>query len=322
MSTADARLPARGGEFTVTRRGYSPAQVEDYLRGLDAQAHLVAADRDALVEHRAELLRQLEAERAETERLRERLRCLARAPESAEQLGERLRVVLEVASEEVAELRRRADEDTGAMLAAAEVERRRGQQQRHQLERERAELAGERLRVRRTLATARREAEQIIALATARAERMIADGARELARAREEAARRRDEGARLHETALHGVRVEAARMVADARAQAEQLIAWGGKVAGELTDAAHERAEELREADARVRSHLAGLRGLLDHELARLNAPVTGAAPEPGEPEAAPWGLVPGLIPAPRPAEDPPGDAEPAGLARAGGTGP
>jgi hypothetical protein len=313
MSTADAQLPAHCGEFAVTRRGYSPAQVEDYLRGLDAQAHLVAADRDALIEQRAELLSELERERAETERLRQQLRCLARSPRSAEELSERLRVVLELASNEVAELRRRADEDTSAMLAEAEVERRRGQQLRRRLDRERAELASERLQARQTSVSARREAGQIIADAAARAEHMVASGARELANARDEAARLRDEAARLHEVAQHAGRLEAERLVSAARAQAEQLIAWAGKVAGELTDAARERAEELREADSRVRSRLAGLRGLLDHELTRLNTPVTGS--DSGGSEPRPWAL----IPLPRPAEEGQVEAESGSLTRAGG---
>src|SRR5882757_8857074 len=103
MSSADARLPAPG-------RGYSPGQVDEYLSYLDTQMLMLSADRDALVEHRDQLVRRVERERAEKERLREQLRGLGASPRSAEGVSRRLRVMLELAAEEVAGLREQAQE--------------------------------------------------------------------------------------------------------------------------------------------------------------------------------------------------------------------
>lgn len=49
----------------MARRGYRADQVDDYLRYLDAQVLMLAADRDALLEERARLACRLEEETAE-----------------------------------------------------------------------------------------------------------------------------------------------------------------------------------------------------------------------------------------------------------------
>jgi chromosome segregation ATPase len=158
----------------VARRGYRADQVDDYLRYLDAQVLMLAADRDALLEERARLACRLEEETAEKERLRARLHWLTHTPQSAEGISQRVRVMLELAGEEIAELRERARNEVRTILAQAEIRRLRNERLGRRLEHDRAELAAELARVREMLARARRDIECTFTEAGRRAETVVA----------------------------------------------------------------------------------------------------------------------------------------------------
>jgi cell division septum initiation protein DivIVA len=234
MSFADARSPAAGGEFSVTRRGYSPEQVDEYLRYLDAQILLLAADRDALVEHRDELVRQVEAECAETDRLRVQLRRLNASPHSTEDVSGRLCVMLELATEEVTELRARVGEEARG-VAQAEIGRRRNEQLRHRLDHERDQLATDQARMREMLAQARRETDRITVDAIGRAEDLVSAATNQAecirSTAAAEAIERREQGERQQHELDARAGEERARFereftldMASRRAQAEAAL--------------------------------------------------------------------------------------------------
>src|SRR5689334_795552 len=122
MPAGEDHLPAPGSAFAVSRRGYDPAQVDDYLRHLDAQFRMLAADRDAAVEQNAQLTRQVNVAWAETDKLKGQLRRMSAPPESVEGMSERLQSMLRLAQEEVAERRRQAEAEAAEIVGRAKEE--------------------------------------------------------------------------------------------------------------------------------------------------------------------------------------------------------
>jgi cell division septum initiation protein DivIVA len=263
----------------VTRRGYNPGEVDEYMRYLGAQILMLAADRAAVVEHRDELLRRVERESAETDRLRDQLHRLLASPSSAEGLSGRMAVMLELATEEVSQLRTSAREEARAVVAQAEIGRRRNEQLRRRLDYERNQVAADQARLREMLAPAHQEAERISADAAARAEELVAaarghaerirsEVSAEAVQLREHSERQRqelnaqaaDERARIEQdfaVELASRREETvaalAQLLADARGQADRITAQARHVAAALESAAaDDRAEANRLlADAR-----------------------------------------------------------------------
>jgi len=274
MSSEAAPSAAPRGEFSVSRRGYHPGQVDEYLRHLDTQIRILAADRDALVGQRDQLAHWSESARVEIGQLRNQLRRLAAAPQSPETLSGRLGTMLELALQEAAELRERATEDVRAAVAQAEVEQRRAAQLQARLEAERAQLNVDRIRLRDALTQASEQAQKITTDATTQAEGVIAAATEEAARLRAAAS------------------AEAEQHNAASRTRADQLLAEARTEAARATEQArHDAAALSTEATHR----LTELRALLDRELTRLNAPAP--APRNAPPPAA--------IPRPRPADAP-----------------
>src|SRR6185312_11519329 len=140
--------------FTVGRRGYDPQQVDAHLRRLDAEIRILVADRDAAVDQAAQLGRELDEARLRADRLRTQVRTMAARPSDVQGMSERMRTMLRLAEDEVADMLRRAD---------AEVARRLGETDAN---------AGS------VLGAAQYEAAQIRDAARAEAEAMVAAAAR------------------------------------------------------------------------------------------------------------------------------------------------
>ncbi len=113
-----APLPPTG--FEVVRRGYDQAQVEAHLRRLDAEMRILATDRDAAVDQSAQLTRELDDSRARAERLRAQVRTLVSPQQSVQGMSERMRSMLRMAEDEVAEMLQRADAEVARRLHDAE----------------------------------------------------------------------------------------------------------------------------------------------------------------------------------------------------------
>jgi cell division septum initiation protein DivIVA len=111
--------------FALAVRGYDREQVEEHLAELHEEIRLLTLDRDAAITEAETLLRHLESARTEAADLRARMERLARTPADPGALGERVRLMLELARAEadtiVATAHRRA---AAVRDRAAEAERR------------------------------------------------------------------------------------------------------------------------------------------------------------------------------------------------------
>ena len=93
-----------GGGFAVVRRGYDPDAVEAYLRRLDAQVQIMAADRDAAVEQSRQMGVELEACRGRVERMRGQVSALSGPAQSVATTSERVRSMLRLVEDDILEL--------------------------------------------------------------------------------------------------------------------------------------------------------------------------------------------------------------------------
>jgi cell division septum initiation protein DivIVA len=315
MSAGQDHLPAPGSAFAVTRRGYDPVQVDDYLRHLDAQLRMLAADRDAAVEQNGQLTRQVNVAWAETDRLKVQMRRLSAPPESVEGMSERLQSMLRLAQDEVAERRKRAEIEAAEIVARAEAQAgelpRQNEAIRRQLEHERKQLTFERNKI---LSEAREEADLIHSRATAEGDRIRSEANAEIAALRKQADEERrtldEQGkaqrAQIEEdfeiamsarraeamATIHGhqaaCRDEANRLLASARAEAERKIVEAQRAADAAIQAAEQRVAELDGLRARMASQLAELHSVLDAVLPRLDGADGELPTHPAEPFASP----------------------------------
>ena len=184
--SADPVAPPSDGVFTVARRGYDPQQVDSHLRRLDAEIRILVADRDAAVDQSAQLQRELDEARLRSDRLRTQVRTMAARPSDVQGMSERMRTMLRLAEDEVADMLRRAD---------AEVARRLG------------EVDGNADEV---LAVAQREAVEVREAARADAEQTTATAARHRAETDAACAADRDALARERAEAEHAMTQAAA----------------------------------------------------------------------------------------------------------------
>ncbi|GLX95288.1 hypothetical protein [Herbidospora sp. NBRC 101105] len=207
--------------FEVVMRGYSRRQVHDYMIRTRNQI------RD-LEERLARTIDQAEQSRLE---LAEARRKLTEAPQSPDELGERLSQILKLAHEE-ARANKEASESAASQMrdqAAAEAER---------------VVSTAREQADSIRAAAQEEAERRIHDATASAERLLAQAGAE---AEEKVATANAEA----EETLRDARAEADRRVTAATLEAEKLVADANAVAERTLTSAKQRAGYLDEHTGR-----------------------------------------------------------------------
>jgi vacuolar-type H+-ATPase subunit H len=112
------RQPYTG--FEVVRRGYDQAQVDEHLRRLDAEIRILETDRDAAVDQSMQLNRELDDSRARAERLRAQVRTLVSPQQSVQGMSERMRSMLRLAEDEVAEMLMRAETEVNKRVSEAD----------------------------------------------------------------------------------------------------------------------------------------------------------------------------------------------------------
>jgi hypothetical protein len=215
-SSAERSEAAEGGTsagFPVVRRGYDPDAVEAYLRRLDAQVQILAADRDAAVEQSRQMGVELEACRARVERLRGQVSALSEPGLIMDTASDRVRSMLRLVEDDIHELPSRilaqgpndsGDDQTGRMVAVC------AESMRAAARAAAAAVEAEHDRVAAEFATTRREdaARNSAAMAAVAAER-----SRVLTEL--ETARRR-----------HAEQIKQAAAAAEATAEAERARAW------------------------------------------------------------------------------------------------
>src|SRR3954453_10262923 len=215
-SSSERAEAAEGGTsagFPVVRRGYDPDAVEAYLRRLDAQVQILAADRDAAVEQSRQMGIELEACRGRVERLRGQVSALSEPGLIVATASDRVRSMLRLVEDDILELPSRVlaqgpndsgDDEAGRLVAGC------AESMRAAARAAAGAVEGEHERVAAEFATARRED---AARNTAAMAAVVAERGRVLAEL--ETARR-----------VHAEQIKQAPAAAEATAEAERARAW------------------------------------------------------------------------------------------------
>jgi hypothetical protein len=215
-NSADRSEAAEGvtsAGFPVVRRGYDPDPVEAYLRRLDAQVQILAADRDAAVEQSRQMGVELEACRGRVERLRGQVSALSEPGLIVATASDRVRSMLRLVEDDILELPSRVlakgpndsgDGEEGRMVAVC------AESMRAAARAAAAAVEAEHDRVAAEFAATRREdaARNSAAMAA-----VVAERGRVLAEL--ETARR-----------VHAEQIKQATAVAEATAEAERARSW------------------------------------------------------------------------------------------------
>ena len=304
--------------FSVVRRGYDRAQVDDRLSRLHAELDAAAAGRNAAVEDIRTLTRQRDASRneaqaarssnqearAELERLRAQVAELSIIPHTVDGMSERLQKMVRIAQDEVNDMRSRATASAAQVLTMAQAEadelRERSVSERREFEEERraaeeslrAQLDetqtrldqlrhdsdGQMARLDAELADRRSRAEQGLA---ADIEQQRTTMQQELAALE---ARHKEEAARILEVANQDARTRLAEATNDAqriRAESRNDVA-----------AAQRELEELRVLQHQISEQLTSVRALLDWTLPQISAGARGLPESSQRPGPGPAGPV------------------------------
>ncbi|WP_016698594.1 hypothetical protein, partial [Actinoalloteichus spitiensis] len=202
----DGELIPLNPPFDVVYRGFHRTQVLDYVRSLEGDLRIIAADRDAALSQCADLRNRLELTRRDLDQAREAADRMVQEPVSAATLSERLQRMLALAESEADALRAQADEYVVNRRAEAE--------------RERDDLCREYERLVAGQEEHRRQVERDY-------ERRVADMARE------------------YERRYAGMLAEAEAVLADAKAKAEQRISDATAAAEQTVAEATSTADRL-----------------------------------------------------------------------------
>lgn len=299
-----------GLPFTIARRGYDRAQVEDRLGRLLSERDDAHAARQNAVADLERVTRELEVSRGETrgaraelaearadvDRLRSQVAELATVPTTVDGMSDRLQQMVRVAQDEVNDMRTRATRSAAQVLSMAQAEadelREASHQQRRTFEAEqrhaedevaarleesrtrlqelREEADGRRARLDTELAERRAQDEQ--ALTSELAERREAM----LAELAAQETRQRDEAQRIVDAAAARARTLVADAVTEAdreRSQTREQVTRAG-----------EELDQLRALQHQVAEQLSGVRSLLDWTLPRITTPGGGEVSAPPAP--------------------------------------
>lgn len=288
--------------FSVVRRGYDRAQVDERLSRLTAELDAAAAGRNAAVEDVRTLTRQRDASRgeaqaarsagnelrSEVERLRAQVAELSIIPHTVDGMSERLQQMVRIAQEEVNDMRARATASATQVLTLAQAEadelRERSIAERREFEEERraaeeslrAQLDetqtrldqlrhdsdGQMARLDAELADRRSRAEQGLA---AEIEEQRTKMQNELAALE---ARHKEEAARILEVANQDAR----NRLADATNEAQRVRAESRSDVA----VAQRELEELRGLQHQISEQLTSVRALLDWTLPQISASARG----------------------------------------------
>jgi cell division septum initiation protein DivIVA len=353
MRMPEPVAPPSDGVFTVGRRGYDPHQVDAHLRRMDAEIRILVADRDAAVDQAAQLGRDLDEARLRADRLRTQVRTMAARPSDVQGMSERMRTMLRLAEDEVADMLRRADEEVarrigeaersvgqiteGARREAADILRRARADAETTLAgaaKHRAEAEAAAAADRESIAAERAAAEQAIALATARAEHertsAWAESERRRATVEEDFSIAMDQRRAEALTAIQAERVRTGQWVQhskdEATRHARAEIAAAEETARRMIAEAQAKVAELADLRGRIAAQLRGTQAQLGTALDDLApqaptdapaAPAVRAAP-PAHPVEAP--AAPAVVAAPGPAAVAPAPELPALPAASGST--
>lgn len=159
MPAESDRRPGRRHGFTVVRRGYRPAQVDQALAALQAHVDGLVVDRERLLENNQQFAARLASAIGRANELEAQVKRLSAPAASADGLSERVRAILELAVDEANAIRAQASELL-EQTRASQVE----------LDQRLAQLEGERHQVRTDAEEARQQAASTLSALRADAE--------------------------------------------------------------------------------------------------------------------------------------------------------
>jgi chromosome segregation ATPase len=282
--------------FSVVRRGYDRAQVEERLSRLSAELDAAAAGRNAAVEDVRTLTRQRDASRneaqaarsangearSELERLRAQVAELSIIPHTVDGMSERLQQMVRIAQDEVNDMRSRATASAAQILTLAQAEadelRDRSVSERREFEEERR-AAEESLRAQ--LDETQTRLDQLRHDSDGQMARLDAELAERRTRAEQSLAAEMDEqrtGMQNELAALEARhREEAARILEvanqDSRTRVAEATNEAQRVRNESRNdvvAAQRELEELRVLQHQISEQLTSVRALLDWTLPKI----------------------------------------------------
>ena len=322
--------------FSVVRRGYDRAQVDNRLSRLLAELDAAAAGRNAAVEDVRTLTRQRDASRneaqaaraantearAELERLRAQVSELSIIPHTVDGMSERLQQMVRIAQDEVNDMRSRATTGSAQVLTMAQAEadelRERSLTERREFEEERR-AAEESLRAQ--LDETQTRLDQLRHDSDGQMARLDAELGERRQRAEQALAADIDEQRTSMQSELATLearhREEAARILEKANQDARNRLAEATSEAQRVRNesrndvvAAQRELEELRVLQHQISEQLTSVRALLDWTLPKITSSEgrghdTGQRPSTGEQP-----VIPGQV-AHRPQDEP--AAPPAG---------
>ena len=116
----NGQTAARTAHFDVVLRGYNQRQVNERVTRLEFDLKNASRSRDAAAAQVAELSKVVAGARAELDKVKAQLSNLAAAPISASNVTERVRIMMGLAEEEIADIRKAAVDHANATRAEAD----------------------------------------------------------------------------------------------------------------------------------------------------------------------------------------------------------
>jgi cell division septum initiation protein DivIVA len=244
-------------DFDRAWRGYDIRQVREYVLGIEAELRLLISDRDAAAANAEDLARQLEEQRTENDRLREKIDRIARTPIEPDGLSERLLRMVELAEDEATEITERA-------RAAAERSWAEADKAGHRLRERHERMVAELDERRRELAA---EHDKLMARTRAEIDIMTKQAAQNRRRQEEQAARRREQIENDFAQVMAARRTKALQEIAErerlAKQEAERLVAEATATAQQLVEVAQGKADVMDELRRRTAEALQATHQLL-----------------------------------------------------------
>lgn len=250
-------------------RGYDRDQVIDFFRRFDAEMRVIAADRDAATANARELADNLELAREEIEELRREVNKLSVPPTTVQGMSERVSSMLRLASDEASEIRARSEAEAAETLSIARQE---AEEHRQEIARQTQEMNERREAMNAeheaTMHAAHEEAARIVADARAKAEELDARAQSNRERIQEDfdttMATRRKEALEQAKQLEATSKAAAKERLDTARAEAESTRQRAASAATERITRAQEVTEQIRTLRARMLAQLAEVRSQLD----------------------------------------------------------
>ncbi|KZB83387.1 DivIVA domain-containing protein [Amycolatopsis regifaucium] len=269
---------AKSPRFAGSVRGYDKRQVDERLAELSTELKQLSRNRDEAVATAAELTKALGHAQKELDETKAALVRMSSSPSGAGAMAERVRMMMQLAEEEIADLKAAAEADAKSTRAEAD---------KYAHETQRA--------IDKAAKDAQAEREKLLADAKAEIERLNAEAAQKRKDLDMESVRTRAAADKKAEEASAARRAEAEKASADKiarseKASAEDIAAKQEQVAEALADAKTQQteAQQARKLAMELRSKVAERLSATDvavQEAIRLLAPASDA--EAAKPEAA-----------------------------------